>query len=137
MSIPVNAIDAAVSPELSALIRKFVKSLDIEALPQEKHIPKSAIDAGNKAGGNTLGLESIDQMFRNVGIETAARFSTVGKANGSYLPFLYMNDATRDQSPLASYPAANIAKLKTIAQKYDPKGVFQKLQNDGFLLSKL
>lgn len=47
------------------------------------------------------------------------------------------NDASRDQNPLASYGAANVAKLKAVARKYDPSQVFQKLQNDGFLLWKV
>jgi hypothetical protein len=47
-----------------------------------------------------------------------------------------MNDASRDENPLASYPAANLARLKSIAATYDPAGVFHTLQNGGFLLSK-
>jgi hypothetical protein len=58
------------------------------------------------------------------------------KDNGTCLPFLYSNYASRDQDPLASYGAENLQKLKDIAQKYDPEGVFQKLQNGGWLLSK-
>jgi hypothetical protein len=48
-----------------------------------------------------------------------------------------MNDASRDQSPLATYPSANLEKLKAVAAKYDSLRVFQNLQNDGFLLSKV
>lgn len=45
-----------------------------------------------------------------------------------------MNDAARDQNPLASYGGANIARLKAVAAKYDPKRLFQEQQNEGFLL---
>jgi hypothetical protein len=48
-----------------------------------------------------------------------------------------MNDASRDQNPLASYGKDNVQKLKTVAAKYDPSQVFQKLQNGGFLLSRI
>ncbi|KAF2271689.1 uncharacterized protein EI97DRAFT_387396, partial [Westerdykella ornata] len=58
------------------------------------------------------------------------------KTRGSHLETIYMNDASRDQNPLASYPEANLSRLREIAQKYDPGRVFQVLQNDGFLLSK-
>ncbi len=51
--------------------------------------------------------------------------------------FVYMNDARRDQNPLASYGAANVARLRAVSKKYDPAQVFQKLQHDGFLLRKL
>jgi hypothetical protein len=52
------------------------------------------------------------------------------------IPFLYMNDAARDQNPLASYGSESLAKLKAVAKKYDPRHVFQTLQNGGFLLSR-
>jgi hypothetical protein len=48
-----------------------------------------------------------------------------------------MNDASRDQNPIASYGAANVQKLKEIAEKYDPEKVFQNLQNGGFLLKNV
>lgn len=47
-----------------------------------------------------------------------------------------MNDAGYQQNPLASYGAANLNTLKSVSKKYDPKQVFQKLQNTGFLVSK-
>lgn len=47
-----------------------------------------------------------------------------------------MGDSSRDQNPLATYGTANLAKLKVAAKKYDPKEIFQTLQQSGFLLSK-
>ena len=58
------------------------------------------------------------------------------KQAGAYLPYRYSNYASRDQDPLSSYGADNVARLKEIAAQYDPEGVFQKLQNGGWLLSK-
>lgn len=55
----------------------------------------------------------------------------------STVELLYMNDCSRDQDPLTSYGAENVAKLCEISHKYDPDQVFQKLQHDGFLLRKL
>jgi hypothetical protein len=48
-----------------------------------------------------------------------------------------MNDASYTQSPLKSYGTNSLASLNAASRKYDPKGVFQKLQNSGFLLSKV
>ncbi|KAE8374065.1 hypothetical protein BDV26DRAFT_296330 [Aspergillus bertholletiae] len=59
------------------------------------------------------------------------------KQTGVHLPYLYSNYASRDQDPLASYGAENSNRLKEIALKYDPDGVFQKLQNGGWLLSNM
>ena len=54
-----------------------------------------------------------------------------------YLPFLYMGDSSRDQNPIAGYGVTNVDKLKAVSQKYDPNQIFQTLQNNGFLLSKV
>jgi hypothetical protein len=48
-----------------------------------------------------------------------------------------MNDASVAQSPLDSYGSVNVAKMRDVSSRYNPAGVFQRLQNSGFLLSKL
>lgn len=58
------------------------------------------------------------------------------KKNGSYLNFKYSNYASRDQDPLSTYGSDNVQRLRSIAKEIDPQGVFQKLQNDGWLLSR-
>lgn len=75
--------------------------------------------------------------MRSGSINFTEQWKTTGQELGVYLPFMYMNDASRDQNPLASYGSTNVARLVEISQKYDPNQVFQNLQNDGFLLSKL
>ncbi|KAH8647546.1 putative 6-hydroxy-D-nicotine oxidase [Tricladium varicosporioides] len=116
-------------------------------------VPVTLVEQGNLKGGNPLGLpnESFqcwttlvdwddaqdDATVRAVSIATSAKWKRLGEERGLYIPFEYMNDASRDQNPLASYGNNNLLKLKAIAQKYDPSQVFQKLQNGGFLLSKV
>ena len=72
--------------------------------------------------------------MRRVGIETTEAWRRLSTERGLGVDYLYMNDASRDQNPLASYGAANIARLRAIAAKYDPTRVFQTLQHGGFLL---
>ena len=48
-----------------------------------------------------------------------------------------MNYASRDENPHASYGEENVQMLKKAVLKYDLTRVFQRLQNSGFLLSKL
>ena len=55
---------------------------------------------------------------------------------GKLLDFLFMNDANYNQSPLKSYGKEALSFLTEVSGKRDPKGVFQHLQNGGFLLSK-
>lgn len=77
---------------------------------------------------------SHDDLVRSVSIETTAYWERLSQERGLGVPFLYMNDASRDQEPLASYGAANLKRLKDISLKYDTEQVFQKQQNGGFKL---
>lgn len=65
-----------------------------------------------------------------------SQVSSAATAKGELLDLVFMNDANSLQDPIASYGAASVAYLKSISAKYDPQGVFQKLQNNGFLVSK-
>lgn len=81
--------------------------------------------------------EEDDDLVRSGSINFTEQWMTTGQDLGVYLPFMYMNDASRDQNPLASYGSDNVARLIQVSQKYDADQVFQNLQNNGFLLSKL
>jgi hypothetical protein len=81
--------------------------------------------------------ERDDEVVRQVSIDTTNHWELLGRERGLWLPHLFMNDASRDQNPIATYGYDNIAKLKEIALKYDPNQLFQTLQNSGFLLSKV
>ncbi|KAK8100142.1 fad linked oxidase-like protein [Apiospora kogelbergensis] len=118
-----------------------------------QHVSDNVAQQGIKNGGNPLGLPQKshqwwttlvdwndakdDEMARSASIATTARWKEVSRERGLDVDFLYMNDASRDQNPLAGYGEKNIARLKEVALKYDPSQVFQNLQNGGFLLSRL
>ena len=78
--------------------------------------------------------EKDDELVRSVAIGTAAKWKEFGEQRGSHIPFLDMNDASREQDPLSSYGKDNLEKLKAVARKYDPERLFQRLQGGGFLL---
>ena len=101
--------------------------------------PTLTLDFRVTAGWTTLidwDDAASDAAVRAVSAETTALWAELGAARGSALDFVFLNDASRDQNPLASYGAENLAKLREIARAYDPEQVFQKLQNGGFLLSR-
>ena len=56
------------------------------------------------------------------------------KARGALLNPYFLNDAAASQPGLSSYTPENLARLHAASQKWDSEGVFQKLQNSGFLL---
>jgi len=62
--------------------------------------------------------------------------SNAAAARGKLLDFIFMNDANSSQSPIDSYGAATVHNLEKTGEKFDPLGVFQNLQNSGFLLSR-
>ncbi|KAF2872236.1 hypothetical protein BDV95DRAFT_492280 [Massariosphaeria phaeospora] len=77
-----------------------------------------------------------DQAARSKLRELISRIESTARSRGLLLPFQFQNDASYSQSPLRSYGADSLAHLKTVAGKYDPRQVFQKLQSSGFLVSR-
>lgn len=57
-------------------------------------------------------------------------------ANGMGLlhDFVYLDYANQAQDPIATYGRENIASLKRVADRYDPRGVFQRQVPGGFKL---
>lgn len=58
----------------------------------------------------------------------------VAKKNDKYSEFLYANYAGSNQDPICGYGESNAEYLKSMADKYDPSGVFQRLMPGGFKL---
>ncbi|KAI4195361.1 MAG: hypothetical protein LQ350_007230 [Teloschistes chrysophthalmus] len=113
-------------------------------------IDASAIHAGNQRGGNALGLQAERQTWfafdtahwradNDKAVHSAtqklhAKVESITKKDGSYLPYLFMNDASYDQDVIGHYGAANVQRLKAVQARYDPDLVFQKLVPGGFKL---
>lgn len=58
----------------------------------------------------------------------------LAREQGQLLDYLCPSFAGASQKVMASFGEANLKKMKEVAAEYDPEGVFQKLQNEGFLL---
>lgn len=54
------------------------------------------------------------------------------KAHGHLIDFIYLNYADISQKVLQSWGADNVAKLRAVSKRYDPKGVFQKQVPGGY-----
>lgn len=67
----------------------------------------------------------------------AQNVQELAREKGLLLGFLCMSFASSSQDVLRSYGADNVKRIQDAAAKYDPEGVFQKFQNDGFLLRNL
>ncbi|KAI1120034.1 hypothetical protein F5Y10DRAFT_290424 [Nemania abortiva] len=105
-------------------------------------------------GGNILGIENqpVDGLLvvlvvmvstreqeafaRSKTEEWAEKLTTFASTfEHGILPWIYMNYADRSQKVLQSYGADNVKKMKEVAAKYDPDGVFQNLCPGGFKLA--
>ncbi|PYI05444.1 6-hydroxy-D-nicotine oxidase [Aspergillus sclerotiicarbonarius CBS 121057] len=112
---------------------------------------KAGVQAGKDRGENIMGLESVPQCWwvftcewPKDGSDDAAaqkavdtmseKVQSLAKAKGVLLDYKSMTFATASQKVLGSYGVENIKRMQEAAAKYDPNGVFQKLQNGGFLL---
>ena len=106
----------------------------------------------SKNGGNPLGLSvsegpllllNINMMWTDAADDgrilkansnIIKRTVAAAQASGLYNEYIYMNYASQYQAVIPSYGSANQQKLKSIATKYDPTGVFQDLQPGYFKL---
>ncbi|KAL2834985.1 hypothetical protein BDW59DRAFT_155810 [Aspergillus cavernicola] len=116
-------------------------------------ITEPMLEKMSHAGGNALGLDAssgpihlmhILSMWNSTSDDDTIYgfandfFTTVtaeAKSRGLDNEFIYMNYASQFQDVISSYGAANKARLKEIAHKYDPRGVYQTLQPGYFKLT--
>ncbi|KAI0852738.1 putative FAD-binding oxidoreductase [Daldinia vernicosa] len=110
----------------------------------------NAIEAGYARGGNALGLRPVDQTWYVIDagwwdekddktVHNSIRNITgvieeASTRGDSYIPYLFMNDASWDQDVIGQYGEENIKRLKAVQSRYDPEHVFQKLVPGGFKL---
>jgi hypothetical protein len=117
-------------------------------------ITKPAMQAMQKNGGNSLGLDpengpyfiinfnaawnkkEDEPKFQEVINKIIGLLKTEAKTRNMDNEFIYLNYASEYQDPIGSYGAENMERLRSVSKKYDPKQVFQYLQPGGFKLVK-
>jgi hypothetical protein len=118
-----------------------------------QHITDGSLKASTRNGGNAMGFDTnggpiqimlISCFWNNAADDDAVNqvmsniMRDIKKASvelGVQNDWVYMNYASQFQDVIASYGTSK-EKLKTIAKKYDPKEVFQKLQPGYFKLDR-
>lgn len=106
-------------------------------------------------GGNVLGMERYsenfimyqsylswsevkdDELFINLGLTLTNGIQKFAIAKATAVDYLYLNYADKDQDPLSGYGADKVKFMETVARKYDPFGVYQKLVPGGFKIPKV
>ncbi|KAI1245349.1 hypothetical protein MGN70_012239 [Eutypa lata] len=113
-------------------------------------VSSTGVQVGEDRGGNTMGLEKVSQCWwvftaewpkeaddaaAQQAVDTMTQtVQALAEKRSLLLSYLSMSFANSSQEVLRSYGAENVKEMQGAAAKYDPDGVFQKLQNDGFLL---
>ncbi|KAI1824499.1 FAD-binding domain-containing protein [Xylaria intraflava] len=113
-------------------------------------ISSNVATIGKQNGGNLLNLSEVaqvwyesfityddpahDDLVRDVTGRVTQKCIAAAKEKKLDLPYLFAGVASKEQEVLQGYGDESIAFMQTVAAKYDPEGVFQRLQNDGFLL---
>ncbi|RMZ70392.1 fad binding domain-containing [Pyrenophora seminiperda CCB06] len=153
------------SAKLDADLATTIKDIFYEELPNILNvtnvlpalsfqvITEPIIEQTQKNGGNPLGLDpkngplllafipvsysdaANDDKIYKFSATVKARSVAAAKAKGIHNDYLYMNYGSAFQDPVAGYGSANKARLVAVSQKYDPTGVFEKLQPGYFKLA--
>ncbi|KAJ4376032.1 hypothetical protein N0V83_001312 [Neocucurbitaria cava] len=110
-----------------------------------QYYTKESIRQMQREGGNCLPLKEDEAPYVNLLIPSAwvhekddelvlglsrkimERAVDEGKKRGLFVDFIYMNYGSVYQDVLKGYGKENYDKLKQVATKYDPEGVFQTL----------
>ncbi|KAI0391299.1 hypothetical protein F5Y17DRAFT_468321 [Xylariaceae sp. FL0594] len=121
-------------------------------------LPKLFGENSARAGGNAMGVERQETdglLFQAAAmvrtpeqeafaypkikawLEAVREFAAAEVEGGGLLDWVYLNYADRSQNPLGSYGPANLKRLRDVAVRYDPDGVFQKLCPGGFKISSI
>lgn len=137
---------------MQALHQKNVGSLPDQGSLTFQAFTVPTLKQMSKKGGNALGLNPADgplfhcllymvwddatkdDILNKAAFDFMAAAKTEAKKRGLHNRYIYMNYAGPYQNVVPSYGEENLAKLKKIANRYDPRAVFQKLQPGGYKL---
>ncbi|KAF7563384.1 hypothetical protein G7046_g712 [Stylonectria norvegica] len=127
---------------------------DFSVLVQFQPVTSSMVAHSVASGGNVLGLQDLVadgptlMWLIAVTVDTAANQEKIAPLTlefrdsvnkyatkiGANKNWQYLNYALGDQTPIKLYGSESVRFLKATSQKYDPKGMFQKLRGSGFKL---
>lgn len=119
-------------------------TLQVITVPQLQNMAKKGGNAlGLSASSGPLLLLNLNMMWSDAADDSrilkansniVKRTIAEAKSRGLAVDYIYMNYASQFQAVVPSYGTTNQGKLKAIAKKYDPTGVFQDLQPGYFKL---
>ncbi|EAT83995.2 hypothetical protein SNOG_08827 [Parastagonospora nodorum SN15] len=125
--------------------RDLCAELTFQALPSPPKNGSSPNSLGFAPNERTDDMVFLQIVFTFDGVQATESFNKGLKeliaaieqltyAEGVYHPYKYLNFAAGFQDPIGGYGAEQKMKLKQVARKYDPTGMFQRQVPGGFKL---
>ncbi|KAK4248354.1 hypothetical protein C7999DRAFT_13716 [Corynascus novoguineensis] len=127
------------------------------SMANQRYEKKKTAGEETWTGGNALGLQAVPQTWMalqllwwgngtdngpgngkndDAVVDAAAhslneRITGLAHAEGAFLDYIFMNDASWTQPVIASYGKDNVHRLTEVQQQYDPEKVFTRLLKGG------
>ncbi|KAJ3561513.1 hypothetical protein NPX13_g8916 [Xylaria arbuscula] len=135
------------SVEIIAHVPNIIWLLNLEPLPPQiyaRHAEENALGLTDRNNKSLLLVhltvswsEPSDDTFVN---ETAHSLMDAIEREARRLgvldPYIHMNHADRDQSPITSYGADSLRRLREVRDRVDPRGLFKKMVPGGFKIDE-
>lgn len=152
------AIDTGFVETIRGIFKRYAdpvlaqRPVGVDLFCSYQAITKGVLRNMANEGGNSLGLDPAGQplffmnfsgMWSNKADDALVLDALrkiydesvrVAKERGLYSPYIYMNYATGSQDVIGSYGQVSRDMLRAVSRKYDPTGVFQRLQPGYFKL---
>lgn len=87
------------------------------------------------SNGKVLGKMSFSSRRRCSCART--EITSYAASSGADNSYIYLNYASKEQNPLEGYGSDSLAKIRAVAEKYDPNRVFQYMMLGGFKVSRV
>ncbi|KAF2973143.1 hypothetical protein GQX73_g276 [Xylaria multiplex] len=128
----VEKIVTGTSAELDTIRNLTAGSIAVGWQP----ISTSAITAGRTWFVLDVGWWNAedDAVANEAAASLIAKVEEAAKNYGQHVDYIFMNDAAVQQDVIGHYGNGNVAKLREVQRRYDPREVFQKLVPGGFKL---
>jgi hypothetical protein len=151
--------DLSMMKEVRALTAATVASLsdvtDLVLALAFQPLTKDLLAASAVTGGNSMGLSpsegplvitmlqsihanaSDDEKVRKAMQSLIASIENTAKKRSKFHKYKFMNYSYKTQDPISGYDFENIARLRAVSRKYDPKAFFQDLVPGGYKIPGL
>ncbi|KAL8951437.1 MAG: hypothetical protein Q9222_002598 [Ikaeria aurantiellina] len=101
----------------------------------------NALNLSPNSGPQVLALQTIqwanaadDALVRATANSIFEQADEVADQMGMQREWIYLNYADKSQDPLGSYGEGSLGRLRSVSERYDPQGVFQRMVPGGFKL---